>query len=155
MSTTFTNLLFHVVYSTKYRRQLIKPDLRGELYRYIGGIIRDRKGILLEIGGTADHIHLLAKFSPTIAVSDMLKLIKANSSKWANDAGKWQRPFAWQTGYAAFSVSHSRVDSVRQYVRTQEEHHRRLSFQEEFIKLLEKHKIEYDAKYLWEKEHVV
>ena len=85
MASTFTSLTYHVVFSTKYRRNRITAALREELYKYIGGVVRDQKGVLLEIGGVADHVHLLAGFSPTVAVSDVVRLIKANSSKWVNE----------------------------------------------------------------------
>ena len=133
MSGTYTNLLFHVVYSTKYRKPLIKDDMKDRLYGYIGGIIRDEKGILLEVGGMPDHVHLLAKFSPRIAVSDMLRLIKTNSSKWMNEQDKIRRRFEWQTGYAAFSVSESQVDNVRRYLHDQIEHHAVTTFKDEYL----------------------
>jgi REP element-mobilizing transposase RayT len=95
MSNTYTNLLFHVVYSTKYRKSIIRSQWQDDLYGYIGGIIRSEKGILLTIGGTSDHVHLFAKLPPTIAVSDMLRLTKTNSSRWVNERGD-VRYFEWQ-----------------------------------------------------------
>ena len=124
MPNTYTNLLFHIVYSTKYRKPLIDAKWQDDLYAYMGGIIREEKGILLCAGGMADHVHLLAKLPPTIAVSDMLRLIKTNSSKWLGERDD-VRYFEWQEGYAAFSVSESQADRVREYVLHQEEHHRR------------------------------
>ena len=155
MSSTFTNLLFHVVYSTKYRKPLIHPAWSERLFEYIGGIIRGERGILLEINGTADHIHLLAKFSPTIAVSDMLRLIKTNSSKWVHDERLADHEFRWQTGFGAFSVSHSQVERVRQYIQNQQRHHRRQTFKDEFLALLHKHNIEFDERFAFEEEHLV
>jgi putative transposase len=153
MPNTYTNLLFHIVYSTKYRKPLIQPSWQDELYGYMGGIIRAEKGILLVAGGIEDHVHLLAKLPPTIAVSDMLRLIKANSSKWANE-----RPdvsyFEWQAGYGAFSVSESNVPSVRKYIDSQEEHHRKQSFRDEYLALLRRHNIEFDERYVFEEEHI-
>jgi len=151
MANTFTNLLFHIVYSTKYRKPLITSSWQDEMYGYIGGIIRAEKGILLAAGGMADHIHLLAKLPPTIAVSDMLQLIKANSSKWASERDD-VRYFEWQRGYAAFSVSESRVPSVREYIQHQGEHHRTLSFKEEYLAMLRKHNIEFDERYVFDEE---
>jgi putative transposase len=113
MATTFSNLLYHIVYSTKNRIPLIHADLREPLYEYIGGIIRGEGGILLEIGGVPDHVHILAKFKTDIAVSEMLKKIKGKSSKWANDRPDRREYFDWQDGYAAFSVSESLVPTVR------------------------------------------
>jgi len=154
MASTLTNLLYHIVYSTKYRHNLIVPPLQEELFPYIGGIIRENRGTLLEIGGMPDHIHLLARLSPTIAVSDMLRLIKTNSSKWVNERPAAAGRFEWQTGYAAFSVSESQVPTVRQYIQRQREHHRERTFREEFLGLLRKHNIDFDERYLFEETHI-
>lgn len=153
MGTTYTSLTYHVVYSTKYRRKTIRPDLQDRLYEYIGGIIRADKGVLLEIGGIEDHIHLLAGFPPTISVSDMVGGVKANSSRWVNEQPDRREKFAWQTGYGAFTVSQSQVDVVRNYIRGQEKHHRQLSFRDEFIELLKRHNIKYDLQYVFDVEH--
>ena len=150
MSGTYTNLLYHLVFSTKQRIPLITTALQEELYRYMGGIIRGQGGTLLEIGGMPDHVHLLAKFSPKKAVSDMLKDIKANSSKWVNEEKTSLRKFGWQEGYAAFTVSESQVTQVVKYIRNQEEHHRKRNFKSELIGLLDRHEIEYDERNLWD-----
>ena len=150
--STFTNLLFHVVYSTKYRKPMIEKTWQDELYGYVGGVIRENKGTLLCMGGVEDHVHLLTKFSPTIAISDMLRLIKANSSKMVNDKIKPRIPFEWQSGYGAFSVSESQCEKVRAYILNQEVHHRKRTFEEEFIAMLERHKFTYDLRYVFEQE---
>ena len=150
MPSTYTNLLYHLVFSTKNRIPLITHGLQEELYKYIGGIIRNEGGVLLEIGGTNDHVHLLTKFKPAISVSEILNRIKANSSKWANRHKMPMRNFRWQEGYAAFSVSESRVPTVAEYIRNQEEHHRKQTFQEEFVALLKRHGIDHDPRYLWD-----
>jgi putative transposase len=150
MPSTYTNLLYHLVFSTKDRIPLITNDLQEELYAYIGGIIRAEGGVQLEIGGITDHVHILAKIKPSIAVSEILGKIKANSSKWANDHKMNMRRFGWQEGYAAFSVSESQVPIVREYIQHQKEHHHKQTFQEEFVALLERHGIEYDPQYLWD-----
>ena len=150
--STFTNLLFHIVYSTKYRTASIRPDWRDELFGYIGGIVREQKGTLVKIGGVEDHVHLLAKLSPTIAISDVLRTIKSNSSKWINERSDVDRKFVWQSGYAAFSVSESRAPIVSAYIAKQAEHHRTKTFEEEFIEILKKHKVEYDPRYVFERE---
>jgi putative transposase len=147
MPNTYTNLVDHIVFSTKNRQPLITEDFKEELYCYIGGIIRAEGGVQIEVGGIADHVHILAKFKPSIAVSDVIRLIKANSSKWANE-GKSKQGFAWQEGYSAFSVSESQVVAVRRYIRNQEQHHRRQTFQEELVALLDRHGVEYDVRYL-------
>ncbi len=154
MSSTHTNLLFHVVYSTKYRHNLITTELQSRLYEYVGGIVREQKGVLLEMGGIQDHVHLLAKLSPTIAISDVLRIIKANSSKWVNETFELSRPFAWQRGFGAFSVSASNTDEVSHYIRNQEQHHRKLTFREEYRLFLSRHGIEFNEKYLFEEEHI-
>lgn len=155
MSGTHTNLLFHIVYSTKYRRNLITPDISERLFEYTGGIIREQKGILLAIGGMPDHIHILAKLSPTIAVSDVLRIIKTNSSKWFNDTFKRETKFHWQTGFGAFSVSKSDEPIVANYIRTQREHHRKMTFRDEYLLILQRHEIDFEEKYLFEEEHIV
>ena len=150
--STFTNLLFHVVYSTKYRKPMIEKTWQDELYGYVGGVIRENKGTLLCMGGVNDHVHLLVRFSPTIAISDMLRLIKGNSSKMVNDKIKPRIPFEWQSGYGAFSVSESQCEKVRAYILNQEVHHRKRTFEEEFIAMLERHKFTYDRRYVFEQE---
>lgn len=149
MPSTYSNLLYHIVFSTKDRERLITEEFKEELYRYMAGIAREEGGTLHEIGGIEDHVHLLAKFKPSIAVSDMLRLIKTNSSKWLHEE-KGHARFGWQEGYAAFSVSESQVVAVRRYIRNQSAHHRRQSFQEEFVAMLERHSVEYDPRYLWD-----
>ncbi len=123
------------------------------MYSYIGGIIRGEQGHLIEIGGVSDHIHVLAGLSPTIAVSDMLKRIKAKSSKWINEEKKATARFHWQSGYGAFTVSRSQVSVLRQYIQNQEIHHRERAFEDEFVSLLQRHGISYDPRYLFESEH--
>ena len=150
--STFTNLLFHIIYSTKYRKPTINLDWQDDLYGYIGGIVREQKGTLLKIGGVEDHVHLLAKLSPTIAISDVLRKIKSNSSKWLNERSDVIRKFEWQSGYAAFSVSESQVPAVSQYIAKQEEHHLKKTFEEEFLAILRKHKIEFDKRYVFDRE---
>jgi putative transposase len=148
MATTFANLLYHIVFSTKDRLPLISAAVQEPIYEYIGGIIRGEGGILLEVGGMPDHVHLLAKFKTDIALSLMVQKIKGKSSKWLNDQSAPTELFKWQEGYGAFSVSESLVKKVRNYIRTQEEHHKRVSFKEELIALLERHRIPYDERYL-------
>lgn len=150
MAGTFTNLLYHIVFSTKHRAPLIVHELQVDLYEYVGGIIRGEGGVLLEIGGIADHVHLLTKFKPAKSVSEMLNRIKAKSSGWLNAERSPSRGFSWQEGYAAFSVSESQVPYVRHYIQSQEEHHQRQSYQDEVRALLDRHDVEYDERYLWD-----
>ena len=148
MASTLTNLVHHIVFSTKMRMNLIQPEIEEELYPYIGGIINGEKGTLLNIGGIENHIHILAKFHPAITVSTMLQKIKGNSSTWLQH--KKGIPFEWQRGYGAFSVSESIIPKVAKYIINQKEHHKQLSFEEELIKILQKNKISYNEKYLWD-----
>ena len=148
MASTFTNLLYHAVFSTKDRTPAIHEGLRERLYEYMGGIIRGERGVLLEIGGVPDHVHLLMKLKSDMAIAEIVRLIKSNSSKWLNDSNSPTGRFEWQTGYGAFSVSESQVRKVRKYIQTQEGHHAKISFRDELITLLEKHGIEYDERYL-------
>ncbi len=150
--STFTNLLYHIIYSTKYRKPTICEEWQDDLYGYLGGIVRDQKGTLLKIGGVQDHVHLLAKLSPTIAISDVLRKIKSNSSKWINERSDVTRKFEWQSGYAAFSVSESQMPSVSEYIANQAEHHRKNTFEEEFLAILKKHNPEFDMRYVFEQE---
>lgn len=148
MAGTYTNLLYHIVFSTKERRQLIMPAIEGELYSYVGGIVRGIDGIQLEIGGVADHVHLLVKFEPTVAVSDAVRDIKANSSKWLNERTKLYK-FGWQDGFAAFTVSESQVERIAAYIRNQKAHHQMATFQEELLELLKLNRVEYDERFIW------
>jgi REP element-mobilizing transposase RayT len=150
MSHTYTNLLYHIVFSTKDRRAWLDEEIAPRLYEYLGGAIRSAGGIAICINGAIDHLHALAKLRQDKAVSDVLRELKANSSGWVHRTFPPLRDFAWQTGYGAFSVSQSQVEKVKGYIANQKVHHQRVSFKEEFIALLEAHGIEYDEKYLWD-----
>ena len=147
MPHTYTNLLFHIVFSTKDRFPFIKPEFEERLYEYIGGTIRALGGICLEIGGVDDHIHILAKLKPTLHVSKFLEKLKPSVTKWARSAV--HPKFEWQDGYGAFSVGESQVPAVRKYIRNQKEHHKKESFEAEFKEMLRQAGIEFDEKYLW------
>src|SRR6266446_2117917 len=139
---SYTSLLYRIVYATKERVPLITNSLRPRLHEYLGGTVRGLDGIALEINGTADHVHILAKLRPTISVSEFLSKLKSGSSGWAKrqTAGR----FGWQARYGAFTVSVSQAERVRKYIRNQEEHHRKMSFEEEFKALLHSHRIDFD-----------
>ncbi len=147
MSHTYTNLLTHFVFSTKERSPLITKEIMPELYAYLGGLAKELKGKAIAIGGMEDHVHLLISLPPSIATSDSMRLIKANSSKWLSE--RFGTPFSWQIGFGAFSVSRSNVDAVVKYIHNQEEHHRKFDFREEFMKLLKNNEVEFDEQYLW------
>lgn len=149
MAHTFTNLLTHVIFSTKDRSPVITPDIKPRLLAYMGGIVRSIDGIALAIDGPTDHVHLLIKTPATVAMADVVRIVKANSSKWVHETFP-RSAFAWQTGYGAFSVSCSNVEAVSEYIAGQEEHHKTVSFQEEFVAFLRRHGVEYDERYIWE-----
>jgi putative transposase len=148
MAGTYTNLLFHNVFSTKERRRLLTPTIEDELHKYIGGIVRNLEGDLLEANGDLDHRHLLIVLKPKYALSDVVRDIKANSSAWLNDRARIYK-FSWQDGYAAFTVSESQSPRVAGYIRNQKIRHRRISYKDELIELLNKNRIKYDQRYLW------
>jgi putative transposase len=150
MPSTYSSLLYHIIFSTKHREPLITPALREKLYLYVAGILRGQDGLALEIGGMPDHLHLVIRIKPDVSVSEIVRLVKANSSKWANERLTGMGRFAWQRGFGAFTVSSSQLDAVRQYVRTQEDHHRVRTFQEEFVDFLKRHGIEFDERYVWD-----
>ena len=149
MGSTLTNLIYHVVFSTKGREPVLASDMRDELYRYIGGIVKADNGILIQIGGMADHIHILLKLKPIHKFSDIMQNIKGSSSKWINEQNCLGVKFRWQDGYGAFSVSASQVPVVTKYIENQEKHHQGFSFQSEFELLLERHNVEYNAEFIW------
>ena len=150
MAHTFTNLLTHVIFSTKDRTPSINVELKPQLFAYMGGIVRECKGVALTVNGIADHVHLLLRLPPTISLAEIMRVLKTNSSRWVHEKWPLHSAFGWQAGYGAFSVSQSNVSAVLHYITNQEEHHRKVSFQEEFIAYLRRHGIEYDERYIWE-----
>ena len=148
MAGAYCNLLYHFLFSTKGRRPLITPAMQRRLHDYIGGIVRGEDGDLLEINSVADHMHLAVRLHPTRAVADVVRLIKSNSSKWANEEFRSRSKFAWQEGYAAFTVSQSQAPRLLAYIRGQEEHHRKQGFRGELVTLLRRNGIVFDERYL-------
>src|SRR5262245_32074908 len=126
MPQSYTALHYHFVFSTKNRETTITTDIQPHLYKYIGGIIREEKGSLLAIGGTADHIHLLVRLSQQHCVADVMRVLKTNSSKWIHETFAEANSFTWQAGYGAFSVSASNRERVTRYINNQEKHHRKM-----------------------------
>jgi REP element-mobilizing transposase RayT len=149
MSRTFTNLLTHVIFSTKDREPFIVPEIKFELLAYLGGLTRELKGKAYGINATADHVHLLISLPPVVSISEALRFIKSNSSGWVHDK-RPRRSFAWQLGYGAFSVSKSNAPEVLKYIGNQEHHHRKWTFKDEFVDLLRRHEIDYDERYIWD-----
>ncbi len=150
MPRTYTQLLNHIVFSTKDRAPMLTSDLRARLFPYMGGIMRNLDGVALSINGVADHVHVLASPPATAAPSDFVGKLKANSSKWVHETFPEHRAFGWQLGYSAFSVSCSQKQTVLDYIAGQEEHHRAVSFQDELVAFLKRHEIEYDERYVFE-----
>ena len=150
MANAYTNLQYHLVFSTKHRNGFILDSFRERLYSYLSGIIRSEKGEMITIGGTKNHVHILTRFSKSLIISHMLQQIKGSSSRWVNEQNFLPYRFSWQTGYGAFTVSESMVAIISRYIENQATHHKTMTFKEEFIQLLKKHAIEYDEKYLWD-----
>ena len=145
---SFTNLNYHIVFSTKNHRPYLDESEMIRLFEYIGGIVKNLKATLLLVGGVPDHVHLAARLHLELSIVEFVKTVKTNSSRWVHETFPDQREFAWQEGYSAFSVSHSIVGKVLDYIRGQKEHQRKLSFKEELKLLLEKHNIDFDERYL-------
>ena len=148
MPSTHLCLHYHFVFSTKGRQPFIDLAWRGRLHEYLGGVMRCIGAIPEAVGGVADHVHLLAGLRATHRVADVLREVKSASSAWVHDEIKVDK-FAWQSGYGGFTVSPSLVGNVRQYILRQEEHHRRRTFEEEYVELLRLCGVEYDERYLW------
>ena len=148
MAHTYCSSLFHCVFSTKERRNLITPEIEERLWAYMGGIARENGMRPLAIGGMGDHVHLLLALPSSMAVATALREIKRGSSQWMH--GTCSRPdFAWQEGYGAFSIGEAQVDVTVAYIAGQKAHHNKRDFQAEFLAILEKHRMEYDLRYVW------
>ena len=148
MPQSLSSLLVHIVFSTKNRTPWISPDLRKELYPYLGAIVRNAGGVPIQIGGIDDHVHALIVLPRTMSVAQMVEKVKTASSKWMKTKGVPK--FAWQGGYGAFSIGRSERDAVVAYIRGQEAHHKKRSFQDEYRELLDETGVEYDEKYVWD-----
>jgi len=143
MAQTYSELMVHVVFSTKERQPLIVDSIISDLHAYLGGIVRKLDSTALAIGGVADHVHLLMAYPPRLAIADMVRTIKSNSSSWVHE--KWpDRLFQWQAGYAAFSVSESSREQVVRYIQQLQDHHQQTSFQDELLAFLKRHQVDYD-----------
>ncbi|MDZ4659120.1 MAG: IS200/IS605 family transposase [Bythopirellula sp.] len=151
MSQSLSKILMHTVFSTKDRRAfLVDRNLREELHRYLGGILSKLDCQPIVVGGVADHVHLLSTLSRTCTVADMVKEVKRGSSLWLKTKSPELQEFAWQNGYGVFSIGFSQIREVHKYILDQEEHHHRMTFQDEFRRLLTKYEIEFDERYAWD-----
>jgi len=145
---SYTNLIYHIVFATKERRDTLTTERIDRICKYIAGIISNNDGIPLAINGVSDHLHIAAIIGAKVGVSKFVGTLKANSSKWIHETFSDMANFSWQEGYSAFSVSASVRESVVSYILRQESHHRKMSFRDELIQLLDRHNVEYDPKYI-------
>lgn len=150
MANTYSNLFYHIVFSTKGRADFITPDIEDRVWAYIGGIARKHEMTALQVGGIENHIHSLIMAKPAIAPSQIAKYIKGDSSKWIHVEFPELSKFGWQDGYGVFSVSKSNVPEVIEYIKNQREHHARQTFEDEYISMLKLHGIDYDEQYVFD-----
>jgi putative transposase len=150
MPQSLTKNYLHITFSTKNRVPLIIPEVREELFRYLGGICKNVECYPVIVGGHKDHIHILCMLSKKVALMNLLEEIKSHSSKWIKTKGENFRNFYWQNGYGAFSVNPSEIEVVKNYIERQNEHHKTKTFQEEYLAFLKKYKVDYDERYVWD-----
>ena len=148
MANTYTQIHLHIIFVVKFRRNHIHPSWKEELYKYITGIVQNNQHKLITINGMPDHIHLLIGMRPDQSLSNLLQDIKGSSSKWINERHFTSEKFIWQEGYAAFSYSKSDLPRVIRYIQNQEEHHRKKTFQQEYVEFLQEFGVEYDERYI-------
>ncbi len=151
MPQSLAQIYLHLVFSTKDRRPLLQDrSLRAEVHHYLGGTCNNLDCPVLRVGGVADHVHILCRFGRTITVANLIRELKRESSHWLKTKAAALADFYWQNGYGAFSVSPGHVEAVRMYLANQEEHHRNVTFQDEFCRLLKKYGLEWDERYVWD-----
>ena len=154
MADTYTQLYIHLIFAVKGRQSLIPKPHKDELHKYITGIIDGKNQTVIQINSMPDHIHILVGITPDIAISDLVRDIKANSSKFINRKRWVMGRFEWQTGFAAFSYAHSQLDTVARYIKNQEEHHSRQTFREEYLAFLKRFNVSYNPKYVFDSDDV-
>ena len=150
MPQSLVNLHVHIIFSTRGREPLIEPGLAPRLYAYMGGVARKAGGVLEAVGGMPDHIHLLATLGRELWVAKLVREVKARSSRWVHETFPDRAAFGWQAGYAAFAVSASLVERVKEYIAHQEEHHQQNTFQDEYLAFLRRHGLTWDDRYVWD-----
>lgn len=150
MSQSLADIILHVVFSTKERLPLIKIEIQEELYRYISEVCSNLSCPIISINGIEDHVHILLHLGRTIAISNLISEIKSSSSRWIKSKSHHFRDFNWQRGYGAFSVSRMNIENAKRYLASQKEHHKKISFKDEFLSMLKRAQIQYDEKYLWD-----
>jgi REP element-mobilizing transposase RayT len=149
MANTYTSLHYHIIFSTKNRQPWLTPDIEQRIWAFIGGIARAHYMTALQVGGAEDHVHALVTAPATTAPSQIAQYLKGDSSKWIHEEFGSLRSFGWQDGYGGFTVSKSNLPDVVKYIQNQRQHHRKRTFQEEYLEFLIKNGIEYDERYLW------
>ncbi len=150
MPQSLSSVLIHLVFSTKNRESFIAPAIEQELYPYMATILRALKSPSLAIDGTADHVHILFSLGRVLRIADLVEEVKTGSSKWIKTKGPAFRNFHWQKGYGAFSIGQSNVAALKRYIHGQKQHHRRVTFKDEYRKFLKRYDIEYDERYVWD-----
>jgi len=148
MPGTYSQILLHIVFSTRGRAAFIKPAIQSRLYDYIGGLVRTEKGTLYAIGGMGDHVHLLVRWRTDATIAQLMRTVKARSSLWVHQTFPAFAPFAWQAGYAVFSVSKSAESDVKAYIENQVQHHQKRDFAAELVGLLRAHGVEFNDRYV-------
>ena len=150
MPQSLSQVIIHIIFSTKNREPWIDGDVRPRLHAYLATVGRDNGSEVYRVGGVEDHVHLVATLPRTLTQADLLEEIKKHSSRWVKEIDPKYAGFAWQRGYGAFSVSRSQLDAVIAYIDGQEEHHRKVTFQDEYRSFLKKHGVEFDERYVWD-----
>jgi putative transposase len=150
MPQSLARILVHLIFSTKNRDPVLNPEVRAELHPYLADVLREDGCPSLQVGGVEDHVHLLLGLSRTRTVAQVVENVKTSSSKWMKIQGAAFSEFHWQAGYGAFSVSQSNADAVILYIRNQEEHHRKMTFQEEYRRFLKMYQVAYNEEYVWD-----
>lgn len=141
----------HIVFSTKAREPYFaEKSIRVEMHSYLGGVCRNHNSFPIIVGGHNDHVHIVCRLSKSLAIDNFVRELKVESSKWMKTKGPIFESFRWQSGYGSFSISPSHLEALTRYVQNQEEHHRSISFQNEFLRMLQKYNISYDEKFLWD-----
>jgi REP element-mobilizing transposase RayT len=149
IANTFSQIYIQTVFAVSNRQSLIKPAFQEELYKYITGIVRNQGQKLISINGVADHVHILIGLKPAMALADLVREIKSDSTNFINEKKLVRGRFSWQEGYRAFSYGHSQLDRVIRYIQNQEQHHKRNSFRGEYLTLLRKFDIAFEEKYVF------
>jgi REP element-mobilizing transposase RayT len=150
MAGTYSQIYIQIVFAVKGRANLLKKPWRTEVFKYIAGVIREKGQKPIIVNGVSDHIHVFVGMKPSMSISDLVRDIKNNSSKFINESGFLKRKFAWQAGFGAFSYSQSAVRNVYRYIENQEAHHAKQTFKEEYLEVLERFEVEYDERYLFD-----